>query len=92
LLQSVAYAAMGRVLRIVAPTIDRKPKHGQRNLKGLRLAIPDTDAVEQVEQSKPRMASDDAGAETIAVSPISVGGMTRAHGNWRLPLVSSCYA
>jgi hypothetical protein len=42
---------MGRVLRIVAPTIDRKPKHGQRNLKGLKLAIPDTDAVEQANRA-----------------------------------------
>lgn len=38
-------------------------------LKGLKVAILVTDGFEQVELSKPRLALDDAGAETRIVSP-----------------------
>ena len=39
------------------------------NLQGLRVAIRVTDGFEQVELEKPRAALDDAGADTIVVSP-----------------------
>jgi protease I len=39
------------------------------DLKGKRVAILATDGVEQVELTEPRKALDDAGAETVLVSP-----------------------
>lgn len=42
---------------------------GNGSLEGLRIAILVTDGFEQVEFEKPRAALDDAGAETIVVSP-----------------------
>jgi protease I len=51
---------------------------GNGNLQGLRVAILVTDGFEQVELEKPRAALDDAGADTIVVSPKdkTVLGMT----------------
>lgn len=42
---------------------------GNGSLEGLRIAILVTDGFEQVELEKPRAALDEAGAETIVVSP-----------------------
>ncbi len=42
---------------------------GNGNLQGLRIAILVTDGFEQVELEKPRAALDDAGADTVVVSP-----------------------
>jgi deglycase len=42
---------------------------GNGSLQGLRIAILVTDGFEQVELEKPRAALDDAGADTIVVSP-----------------------
>ena len=39
-------------------------------LKGRRVAILATDGVEQVELEEPRKALDDAGAETVLISPV----------------------
>lgn len=42
---------------------------GNVSLQGLRVAILVTDGFEQVELEKPRAALDEAGAETVVVSP-----------------------
>ena len=42
---------------------------GNGSLQGLRVAILVTDGFEQVELEKPRAALDDAGADTVVVSP-----------------------
>src|SRR5690242_1491245 len=41
----------------------------KQDLRGLRVAILATDGFEQVELQEPRKALDDAGAETMVVSP-----------------------
>ena len=47
---------------------------GNVSLQGLRVAILVTDGFEQVEVEKPRAALDEAGAETVVVSPKNKNG------------------
>jgi len=52
------------------------------NLKGKKVAILVADGFEEVELTRPRKALDDAGAETVVVSPAK--GMVKGwnHTNW----------
>ncbi|MGH7712652.1 MAG: type 1 glutamine amidotransferase domain-containing protein [Gemmatimonadaceae bacterium] len=53
-----------------------------KNLAGKRVAILATDGVEQSELTQPRQALDDAGAETVLVSPKDGKIKAWQHGNW----------
>jgi protease I len=52
------------------------------NLKGKRVAILATDGVEQVELTEPRKALDDAGAETVLLSPKGAKIKAWQHDRW----------
>ena len=54
----------------------------ERELQGKRVAILATDGVEQVELTEPRKALDDAGADTVVVSPKSGKIKGWQHDHW----------
>jgi protease I len=54
----------------------------QRKLQGKRVAILATDGVEQVELTEPRKALDEAGAQTVVISPKSRAIKAWQHDHW----------
>jgi protease I len=54
----------------------------QRKLPGKRVAILATDGVEQVELTEPKQALDDAGAQTVVISPKSRTIKGWQHDHW----------